>query len=515
MADDKEWLNLETATSPSNTVSPNQSADENQEVQMDYDVASPISSSRSCCTRRKVILVVLASLLAIGAVVAISLTVLLPSGKKTLVGNNGSHGNHGGEHVHAPTPAGFYGGRPTTSPGPTASNAYEIADIIERNARYGGDEFKDKNSYQSLAKKWVLTQDFPIQDGSSMTMEQQALQLFALACIYFSTFSVTSVWTDVHYGPDVKLPGWYSSRGWMGTGEDVCSNWHGLTCNDQGRILKIELDTNGLTGSFPPETALLHETLTTIDLYNNMVHNSGDKGNSFLGELTNLEHLYLGTTSFEYDGVPSALGKLTALKELDFSNSLYFGKLDGTTFANLSNLRYLAMDGNAYNSSIPLELAQLPKLEYLYASFTFLEGGLDFVGSMQSIKELWVDDNPNLKGTIPSSIGNLSTLASFSAGGCGLTGNIPAEIGGATNVIQMWLNNNDLAGEIPSEIADLVSLKILHVQNNELEGAMPSTICDIRRPFGNLEELGADCDDAITCDEECCTCCGEECAESR
>merc|ERR1712238_27045 len=276
------------------------------------------------------------------------------------------------------------------------------------------------------------------------------------------TFAVRSQWTDLHYGTDVDIPGWFSYRGWLDSSEDVCSNWHGLTCNESGRITKIELDTNGLTGSFPQETALLYETLITIDLYNNIVHNAGELGNSWLGELTNLEYLYLGTTSFEYEGFPPDLGKLTKLKELDFSYSL-------------------------------------------------LEGGLDFVSSMTNIYELWLDDNPGLKGTIPAGISSLGKLASFSASNCGLTGSIPSEMGLMTDMIQLWLNDNDLVGDIPSDFGNLVTMKIMKLENNQLVGEMPSNICARRRPFGRLEELGADCDNTITCTDECCTCCGAEC----
>lgn len=498
---DEDWLKLENikGTNAENAdgilkqESSAQHADHSQEVQMKYDyecnedrmgndVVSLSPSKHRYFTRRCMFVALIGIIIATGVALGLSLTVLSPSGNTI------------------------------TSPGPASSNTLNIADIINSVARNGGDEFKDTTSYQSLAKTWVMTQDFPISDGSSMTIEQQAIQLYALACIYYATFSVKSRWTDVQYGPDVVLPGWYSSRGWLINADDICSNWHGLSCNDQGRIVKIELDSNGLTGTFPPETALLHKTLNTIDLYNNIVHNAGDEGNVFLGELTNLEYLYLGTTSFEYDGVPSVLGKLSALEELDFSYSMYYGSLDGATFSNLSNLRYLAMDGNAYNSSLPSELAELPNLEYLYAGFCFLEGGLDFVTSMNKIKELWVDDNPSLKGKVPSDIGNLANLASLSASNCALTGTIPTEIGTATNMIQMWLNDNNLTGEIPIEIANLATMRVLNVQNNNLIGEMPSKICDRRRPFGRLEELGADCDGAITCGEDCCTCCGDQCS---
>ena len=510
----EDWLTIDNVG--------NNQADLNQEVQVEYDYENGMNdlgspSKRGCSTRRMFLLGLLCLTVVIGASIGAWVTVREPSSTST--GGASSHEKNkleneslGSNRVPAPTPAISYGGRPTVSPEPTGSNAFKIADIIDGVARNGGQEFENAGSYQSLAKKWVLTQDFPVQDGSSMTTEQQATQLYSLACIFYATFSVKSQWTDFNYGPDIALPGWYSRRGWLGTAQDVCSNWHGITCNDQGRILKIELDTNGLTGALPSETALLHETLNTIDLYNNILHNVGDVGNNFLGELTNLEYLYLGTTYFQYDGVPPALGKLTKLKELDFSESLYNGALDGATFSNLSNLRYLVMDGNSYDSSIPSELARLPNLEYLYAGYSSLEGGLDFMTLMPKVVELWLDDNPKMKGPIPTGVGNMKKLASFSAANCGLTGTIPTEIGAMTGMIQMWLNDNDLTGGIPSEMSNIPTMAILNVQNNELKGEMPLPLCKNRRPFGSLEELGADCDSDITCGQNCCTCCGNQCS---
>lgn len=401
-------------------------------------------------------------------------------------------------------------GAPTMSPGPTPSDAYIINDIIDSMARFGGAEFENPMSYQARAKQWVLTQDFPVEDGSSLSSEQQALQLYAVACIYFSTFGVRSDWTDFQFGPDVALPGWYSSRGWLGTAADVCS-WYGLTCDEQGRVSKIQLDTNGLTGFVPPELAYLAESLNTLDLYNNMLHNKGDAGNSFLGELTNLEYLFFGSTYFEYDGVPSHIGQLTKLKEMDISYTLYFGELDGAAFENLSNLKYLVMDGNAYNSSLPTQIVNLPQLEYLYVGFSFLEGDLSFLPQMPTIFELWIDDNPGLTGTIPTTIGQASTLVSLSATNCDLSGPLPTELGQLTDMIQIWLFDNAFTGTIPTELGNLIKMKILDLQKNQLVGTMPDNICERRQPFGRLEELEADCDGAITCEEDCCTCCGAAC----
>jgi hypothetical protein len=403
---------------------------------------------------------------------------------------------------------------PTVSntPAPTPTYASEVRDSIFDIARFEGTEFEDPESYQSRALEWVITQDLPAED-IPLSREEQAAQLYALACIYYNTYAMSSDWTDFHYGVGVAVPGWFNNRGWVGSANEVCTGWYGITCNEEGRVSMIELDTNGLTGYFPPETALLAESLTYFDVFSNLVHNKGDLGNSWLGEMTNLEFLFYGTTAFEYDGVPSEIGLLTNLKEYDFSYTLYFGEFKGSMWTQLTNLNYLVMDGNAYNSSLPDEMLALPNLQYLYAGFSFLEGDLNFVPQMPAVFELWLDDNPGLAGTIPENLPDAETMVSFSATNCDLTGTLPTELGNMSEMIQMWFYDNMLTGTIPTEFGNLIKMKVLNVQKNELVGDMPSMLCQRKSPFGRLEELEADCDGEITCPETCCTCCGESCTE--
>ena len=106
-------------------------------------------------------------------------------------------------------------------------------------------------------------------------------------------------------------------------------------------------------------------SVTRIDLFQNPVHNSGDEGNAWLGEMTNLKELFYGQTNFEYNGIPPQISKLTNLVEYDCSFTLYFGGLVGSTFAPLQSLEYLVLSGNAYNTSIPVEIGNLPNLRKL------------------------------------------------------------------------------------------------------------------------------------------------------
>ena len=142
-------------------------------------------------------------------------------------------------------------------------------------------------------------------------------------------------------------------------------------------------------------------------------------------------------TSFAFDGVPPYLSNLKELKILDISETYFFGELDGSIFAPLQNLMYLEMGGNIYNSTIPSEIANLPNLEAFYLYDTGLWGDIELVPKMHKIVELWLDQNPDLEGTIPRSIGNLQNLASFSVTHCDLSGQIPTQFGKLSELEQV------------------------------------------------------------------------------
>jgi Leucine-rich repeat (LRR) protein len=305
-----------------------------------------------------------------------------------------------------------------------------------------------------------------------------------------------------------------NERGWL-TFDDEC-DWYGITCNANGLVEEIDLSNNILTGLFPPETQLLKNSLKVLDIYSNYVFNVGDAGNSFLGELTLLEELYYGTTSFQYDGIPTYIAKLTNLYEYDCSYALYFGELKPEIFENLNKLEYLYIGGNSFNSAIPTNIGSLPNLLYFYAEYADIVGDLSFMKGMANIYELWVDRNPLLTGPLFSEIGELVTLESFSVTRCGLEGKIPSEIGQLTSMQQMWLYNNRLTGAVPSEMGAMTDMNRLELEVNELTGTMPTEVCSRVDPLGKLAVLESDCDpDALEIQCTCCTCCGEACAEDQ
>lgn len=185
----------------------------------------------------------------------------------------------------------------------------------------------------------------------------------------------------------------------------------------------------------------------------------------------------------------------------------YTGGFNDANFAACVNLNYLDLELNKFNASIPSVLSTLPNLEFLYLSDTLMTGTLAPLEGMAAIRELWMDANPGLVGTMESWIGDLTTLESLSLAYNTLSGELPSEIGLLNELKQLWLYGNTLSGSIPEEIGTLDHLSVLRLEGNSLEGWVPPAICEKTEfPAIILRSFGADCsDEGFWC--PCCSCC--------
>jgi hypothetical protein len=106
---------------------------------------------------------------------------------------------------------------------------------------------------------------------------------------------------------NIDLPGWITSSKWL-TDSSFCE-WHGVTCNSVGEVTRLQMDSNRMYGIFAPEVQILKESLEVIDLYGNFfLLTEGDEGNSWIGQMSKLKKLFIGSTSFEYTGIPTFIG---------------------------------------------------------------------------------------------------------------------------------------------------------------------------------------------------------------
>ena len=218
---------------------------------------------------------------------------------------------------------------------------------------------------------------------------------------------------------------WTDNTNWLGNIGTECS-WFRVTCGgDDEYVTSIDLNTNNLNGTIPPE----------------------------LGNLENLQYL-----------------------------SLFINQLNGNIppeLGNLENLQYLSLMDNQLNGSIPPELGNLASLQYLYLYKNQLNGNIPpELGNLENLYTLSLYDN-QLNGNIPPELGNLANLALLYLNGNQLNGNIPLELGNLANLTLLYLYNNQLNGSIPPELGSLGNLQYLRLQGNMLSGPIPTSLKDL------------------------------------
>ena len=192
---------------------------------------------------------------------------------------------------------------------------------------------------------------------------------------------------------------WGRNRNWLSNAP--MWQWPGVITDSDGRVTKLNLYSNQLTGEIPAE----------------------------LGSLTNLELLHLPNNQLTGE-IPAELG-------------------------NLTNLTHLLLDRNQLTGEIPAELGSLTNLKWLYLDRNQLTGEIPAeLGSLTNLEGLWLASN-QLTGAIPAELGDLTNLRWLRLYDNQLTGEIPAELGDLTNLTELQLRSNQLTGCIPEGLRNI------------------------------------------------------------
>jgi len=349
-------------------------------------------------------------------------------------------------------------------------------------------------SYQAKAMQWVL-------DTDKLILEDKAtlLQRFTLACLYYATNDVITLYTDTAVS-------WRDSKGWL-SADSECT-WLGVQCSSKGNVNGITLESNSMTGALPKELMILADHITSLSFTSNLLYMVGDDFDVF-DKLPRLETLliddnYMSTT----DGLPSSFKSLVSLKKLRMSYNLLGGELSNDMVKSWPKLTHLEIESNFLSGSLPSALGHMDQLIYLYMRRNSITSNLDFLktGKMENLFAMWLDNNL-ITGGIPTEIGALTILASISITNATLTGTIPTEMGKLTNLRRLWLYQNDLKGSIPTQLAKLTGLEVFEIQNNsKLTGTVPAEICaSVKASTFVDKSLTATCSN-VDC-ANCCTVC--------
>ena len=300
-------------------------------------------------------------------------------------------------------------------------------------------------------------------------------------------------------------PSWTNSTNW--NSDEPLDTWFGVSTDSNGRVTRLSLRENGLTGSLPSALGglvnLTHFRVTRNALMGPIPSWFGDLrnlrvlalgGNEFTGSippslrnLRNLEQLYIWGSDLS-GSIPTWMGDLSSLSHLQLGYGLT-GSIP-SSLGNLRNLRQLLIHGNRLAGSIPSWLGDLTNLEQLALSENRLTGSIPSrLGNLRNLKQIYLWGN-ELTGPIPSTLGNLTNLELLDLGNNRLTGSIPSWLGNLRNLERLLLWRNELTGSIPSSLGNLRNLEKLGLLQNRLTGSIPAALCKFEEDI-NPQQGGA------------------------
>nr|GMD55281.1 probable LRR receptor-like serine/threonine-protein kinase At4g37250 [Ipomoea batatas] len=246
-----------------------------------------------------------------------------------------------------------------------------------------------------------------------------ALLLFAVQSLGLNTDGVLlmSFKYSIVSDPFGVLGGWYA-------GDEVPCSWKGVDCEvvvgnvsgDGRRVTGLALPGFQLIGSIPSSLGMIQH-LRNLDLSNNSINGS----------------------------IPLTLFNASELERLDFSDNRMSGELPEVVGC-LKSLRSLNLSGNAFTGVVPENLTSLRNLTGISLKDNYFSGRL--TGGFESVEVLDLSSNL-INGSLPPNFGG-SRLGYFNVSFNRLSGEIPPEFSSKIPLnATLDLSFNNLTGEIP------------------------------------------------------------------
>lgn len=253
---------------------------------------------------------------------------------------------------------------------------------------------------------------------------------------------------------------WGVNENWL-SDESFCT-WHGITCDNDSKLVELELRNNELECEIP-EAVFDLPSLQVLDV----------TGNS------NVQLSFAGIDSDRVAGV-------TKLYFADTNTD----SLEGIT--NFSNLKALGAGGTGLTGEFPLNVLELTSLSTLDLSHNLLTGTIpEDIDSLTNLCDLFLSHNL-LTGTLPESLGNLQHLAQFAIQFNGLGGSLPLELTQLPGLTLLTINDQmmDEGSGFTGPMQDFASspfLLSLDVANNDMTGTVPMRLLESVDPmYSNL-----------------------------
>ncbi|XP_035839814.1 receptor-like protein 6 [Helianthus annuus] len=294
---------------------------------------------------------------------------------------------------------------------------------------------------------------------SALANKLSSLSLVDECSLLFQFKQIMSINKSASYDPRAypKVASW-NLNGSDGVGN--CCLWDGVECRF-GHVIGLDLSSSFLYGTI--------------------------SSNNSLFDLIHLRTLNLADNDFDSSQIPSGIGQLSQLANLNLSFSVFSGEVP-KQFSQLRNLVSLDLSRNGLKMQTfdfqNLVQNSSETLRELFLSEVNIDSELP--ASIGNLTHLNIMDLREcaLTGTLPASIGNMAQLTVMSLSSNKFTGSLPSSIGNLTQLRELYLNDNGMIGQIPSSFTNLTQIAALDLSDNKITGSLPSL-----ESFSNLTSL--------------------------
>lgn len=200
---------------------------------------------------------------------------------------------------------------------------------------------------------------------------------------------------------------------------------------------------------------------------------------SAISACTKLRVLELG---FVQSGIfPDSVGQLTMLERIDFATSTGQVVEWPTDWSALTSLKELIVKVQS-PGPFPAWMFMLPALESLNINGRIGSTLPSAIGNLTSLKELRMQGTA-LNGTLPPQIGNLVNLVTLALLTQSLSGPLPEEMGQMVKLQYLLLRGNRFTS-LPSTLGSMTSLKMMDLIDNQLTGTLPRNVQGLKSLYG-------------------------------
>lgn len=318
---------------------------------------------------------------------------------------------------------------------------------------------------------------------------------------------------------------WSQALGWRDSTSSAC-HWSGVTCDDQGSVVQLDLSARNLAGRMPAHVLynldnsgplrilkmqnnqltgsipLLGQHLEVVDLAHN--HFTGSLEDHFFSS-TALTRVNLGFNLLTgtipavcmSDSPDGKHGPLSGLQTLDLSNNRFEGVMP--SFLGCSNMQHLDLSNNSLSGPVDLALGQLCMLHQLDLSSNHLDSWSDSATTDSVMcttgapvlapmfpAAVFVDlSRNNISGTLPSGLFSGSLLQVLDLSYNNISGPLPLLVPGPAPLPlrSVSLSHNRFDGVVQAFGSDLsqTRLEVLDLAHNRIEAckgpwALPTSL---------------------------------------